>query len=116
MIALEGLSMDLGGFRLESLSLRVAPGEFFMIVGPSGAGKTLLLEAVADDPTSCTWPLVANLTNSGHNQFLLRERGRRLASGALLDKGKSQRKKRKKSADAVFWLDVAKIITENGSG
>lgn len=47
MIALEGLSMDLGGFRLESLSLRVAPGEFFMIVGPSGAGKTLLLEAVA---------------------------------------------------------------------
>ena len=47
MIGLEGLSMDLGGFRLESLSLTVAQGEFFMIVGPSGAGKTLLLEAVA---------------------------------------------------------------------
>lgn len=47
MIALEGLSIDLPGFRLDSLSLSVEEGEFFMVVGPSGAGKTLMLEAVA---------------------------------------------------------------------
>jgi molybdate/tungstate transport system ATP-binding protein len=47
MIELEGLSIDLPGFRLDSLSLSVEEGEFFMVVGPSGAGKTLMLEAVA---------------------------------------------------------------------
>lgn len=47
MIRLEGLSIDLPGFRLEPLSLSVEEGEFFMVVGPSGAGKTMLLEAVA---------------------------------------------------------------------
>lgn len=47
MIELEGLSIDLPGFSLESLTLSVEEGEFFMVVGPSGAGKTLLLEAIA---------------------------------------------------------------------
>lgn len=47
MIELDGLSIDLPGFRLDSLSLSVEEGEFFMVVGPSGAGKTLMLEAVA---------------------------------------------------------------------
>ena len=47
MIELENLSVNLRTFRLESLSLRIAPGEFFMIVGPSGAGKTILLESIA---------------------------------------------------------------------
>lgn len=47
MIRLEGLAIDLPGFRLAPLDLAVEEGEFFMLVGPSGAGKTLLLEAVA---------------------------------------------------------------------
>ena len=47
MIEIEGLSIDLPGFSLDSLSLSVEEGEFFMVVGPSGAGKTLMLEAIA---------------------------------------------------------------------
>ena len=47
MIEIENLSVVLPGFRLDSLSLTVTRGEFFMIVGPSGAGKTILLEAIA---------------------------------------------------------------------
>jgi molybdate/tungstate transport system ATP-binding protein len=47
MVKLENLSIDLQGFSLKPLSLRVAEGESFMIVGPSGAGKTLLLEVLA---------------------------------------------------------------------
>lgn len=47
MIEIQDLSIDLGSFLLKSLSLRVEPGEFFMVVGPSGAGKTILLEAIA---------------------------------------------------------------------
>jgi molybdate/tungstate transport system ATP-binding protein len=47
MVRLEDLSIDLQGFSLKPLSLRVVEGESFMIVGPSGAGKTLLLEVLA---------------------------------------------------------------------
>ena len=47
MIRLEDLSIDLGEFRLDSFSLSVNKGEFFMVVGPSGAGKTVLLESIA---------------------------------------------------------------------
>lgn len=47
MIEIEDLSLDLGSFTIESLSLTVGEGEFFMVVGPSGAGKTILLEAIA---------------------------------------------------------------------
>ena len=47
MIGLDDLSIDLGEFVLNSFSLLVDEGEFFMVVGPSGAGKTVLLEAIA---------------------------------------------------------------------
>ncbi len=47
MIELDGVSINLPGFRLESLSLSVNEGDFFMVVGPSGAGKTILLESIA---------------------------------------------------------------------
>lgn len=47
MIRLDDLSIDLGEFRLDSFSLTVNKGEFFMVVGPSGAGKTVLLESIA---------------------------------------------------------------------
>ncbi len=47
MIEISELSLDLGSFLIKSLSLKVDQGEFFMIVGPSGAGKTILLEAIA---------------------------------------------------------------------
>lgn len=47
MIQLNDLSIDLGEFRLDSFFLSVNEGEFFMVVGPSGAGKTVLLEAIA---------------------------------------------------------------------
>jgi iron complex transport system ATP-binding protein len=33
---------------LENISLKVEPGEFFMIIGPNGAGKTTLLKVIAN--------------------------------------------------------------------
>lgn len=38
--------MRFGTFRLEGIDLAVAAGESFFVLGPSGAGKTLLLEAL----------------------------------------------------------------------
>jgi len=46
VIRCEGLSLGFGGFRLEGIHLEVEAGESFFLLGPSGAGKTLLLEAL----------------------------------------------------------------------
>ena len=47
MIEIENLSIVLPGFNLRDISFSVAPGEFFTLLGPTGAGKTLILEAIA---------------------------------------------------------------------
>jgi ABC-type sugar transport system ATPase subunit len=46
MIELRGLGLGRGGFHLQGIDLKVEQGECFVVVGPSGAGKTLLMEAV----------------------------------------------------------------------
>lgn len=52
MIRAEGLAFAIDGFRLEGIDLAVENGESFFLLGPSGAGKTLLLEALLG-----LWPL-----------------------------------------------------------
>lgn len=47
MIILEDLRIDLPGFSLRDIDLKVNRGEFFALVGPTGAGKTLILESIA---------------------------------------------------------------------
>ena len=47
MIRISALRVDLPEFQLGDLSLDVGRGEFFALMGPTGSGKTLLLESVA---------------------------------------------------------------------
>jgi len=47
MIAFDRVSLALGSFRLNDVSLSINKGDYYFIVGPSGAGKTVLLEAIA---------------------------------------------------------------------
>jgi molybdopterin-binding protein len=47
MIAIKKLRVNLGSFQLEDIELKVEQGEYFIILGPTGAGKTVLLEAIA---------------------------------------------------------------------
>lgn len=47
MIEFENVSVALGDFRLNDLSIRVEKGDYYFIIGPSGAGKTIILEAIA---------------------------------------------------------------------
>ena len=47
MIRVENLSNNWGDFSLRDISLNIKENEYFIILGPTGAGKTLLLEIIA---------------------------------------------------------------------
>ncbi len=47
MIVLENVSHNFGKFSLRDVSISVEKGEYFAILGPTGAGKTLILETIA---------------------------------------------------------------------
>jgi molybdate/tungstate transport system ATP-binding protein len=43
---LHDISKDFDGFKIQDLSLIAEPSEYLVVVGPTGAGKTLLLEII----------------------------------------------------------------------
>ncbi|MBU1923855.1 MAG: ATP-binding cassette domain-containing protein, partial [Candidatus Omnitrophica bacterium] len=44
---INGLNKNWSGFSLRDVSLEIGEGEYFALLGPCGAGKTLLLNAIA---------------------------------------------------------------------
>lgn len=47
MLDIKNLTADLGEFSLKSIDLRIEQGEYFVLLGPTGTGKTILLEVIA---------------------------------------------------------------------
>ena len=47
MIKIKNLSLQLGKFSLKDINLTIDAKEYFVILGPTGAGKTVLIESVA---------------------------------------------------------------------
>jgi molybdopterin-binding protein len=47
MIEIKNLYVDLKDFKLQDINLSINEGEYFIILGPTGAGKTVLLESIA---------------------------------------------------------------------
>ena len=47
MIRIQSLRIDLPGFTVQDIDLDIREGEFFTFLGPTGAGKTVVLEAIA---------------------------------------------------------------------
>jgi ABC-type sugar transport system ATPase subunit len=47
MIEVKDLSLRLGDFHLKDINLSIRDGEYFVILGPTGAGKTVIMECVA---------------------------------------------------------------------
>ncbi len=47
MIQIKNMYVDLKDFQLQDINLSVSEGEYFIILGPTGAGKTVLLESIA---------------------------------------------------------------------
>ena len=46
MIALENILLKQGGFELSGVNLTLAAGEYGVLMGRSGCGKTTILEAI----------------------------------------------------------------------
>jgi len=46
MIRIEDLSIDLGAFHLRNVDLQVREGEYMVLLGPTGAGKTVVVECI----------------------------------------------------------------------
>ncbi len=47
MISIHNLAVKLGQFQLVDITLDIKENEFFVLMGPTGAGKSVLLEAIA---------------------------------------------------------------------
>ncbi|MDY6973757.1 MAG: ABC transporter ATP-binding protein, partial [Thermodesulfobacteriota bacterium] len=47
MITIRELNIDLQEFQLKDINIDIVENEFFILMGPTGAGKTVLLEAIA---------------------------------------------------------------------
>ncbi len=47
MISIRNLAVTLGQFQLADITLDIKENEFFVLMGPTGAGKSVLLEAIA---------------------------------------------------------------------
>ncbi|MCD6430472.1 MAG: ABC transporter ATP-binding protein [Deltaproteobacteria bacterium] len=45
-VRVENLAVDLGTFHLQNINLTLKEGDFFALMGPTGAGKSVLLEAL----------------------------------------------------------------------
>lgn len=60
MIKVKNLSKKLGDFTLEDIELSVKEGEYFCILGPTGSGKTILLETIAGIYNPDTGSIIIN--------------------------------------------------------
>lgn len=47
MLEIRNIHCHLGSFRLHNINIQVGEGEYFVLSGPSGAGKTILFEIIA---------------------------------------------------------------------
>jgi len=47
MIRIHNLNIKLGTFQIKNINLQIAKGEFLVILGPSAAGKSVILESIA---------------------------------------------------------------------
>ncbi|MDN7024710.1 ATP-binding cassette domain-containing protein [Methanoculleus sp. FWC-SCC1] len=60
MLQITGLAKTLGSFSLKGVNLSIEDGEYFIVLGPTGAGKTILLETIAGIHTPDTGSISMN--------------------------------------------------------
>jgi len=63
MLKLQNVSLKFSNFSLHNISVDIDAGCYFVIVGPTGAGKTLLLETIAGLQPRHTGDILVNGEN-----------------------------------------------------
>ena len=63
MVRIEQLKATLGEFQLQDIDLDIRDREYFVVLGPTGAGKTVLLECIA----GLTWPAEGRIWLGGRD-------------------------------------------------
>src|SRR5688572_23496510 len=66
MIALDRIHATVGDFALEDISFTVPQGAYGIVIGPTGAGKTTLVEAIAGLVPTTSGRLVLGDTDLTH--------------------------------------------------
>lgn len=124
MIKIIHLSKDWKEFSLKDINLEVKKGEYFVILGPTGAGKTLLLETIA----GFYFPDSGEVGIDGHDVTNLPPERRRIGFiyqdyslfphftveeniefGLKLRKSASQDTNRKRLEEIMDWLDISHL-------
>ena len=47
MLKIQNLNKNLGEFTLKNINFQIEKGEYFVLLGPSGTGKSIILETIA---------------------------------------------------------------------
>ncbi len=75
MLRINNLNKSFKGFSLKNISLEIDEGDYFVILGKSGTGKSLLLELLAGIIPSDSGTIVLNNTDITHKKVQKRKLG-----------------------------------------
>lgn len=75
MLSVHNLTLNIGVFQLKDISLHVSKGEYFILLGESGSGKSLLLESIAGLTKPQSGQLFMNQNEITHTQIQKRNVG-----------------------------------------
>ena len=83
MLSIHNLTKKYDEFLLDDISLEIGQGEYFVLLGPSGAGKTILFETIAGILIPDSGRIVFNDADITHEPIRKRQIGLVLQDGAV---------------------------------
>ena len=75
MLNIDNISIKLGEFQLKNISLEINQGDYYILLGKSGVGKTILLEIVAGLLSPDSGEIFLNKKNITHEKIQKRKVG-----------------------------------------